>query len=198
MPYSVSSPGRKTLFQNFCIILLALRGWRAEVAAPLPKQCVIIGAPHTTWFDLILTLLLMGATGVRFRWISKAELFRPPLGWLLRALGGMPVLRGARANFVAQIVEKFAQYPDLRIAIVPEGTRRYIDHWKTGFYYIATGAGVPVVLGYADYAKRRVGLGPIYMPAGDIDADFERYRAFYAQITGAIPARQGEIRRTSE
>ncbi|NCC36423.1 MAG: glycerol acyltransferase, partial [Chloroflexia bacterium] len=134
MPYS-SSSGRKTVLQNVCIILLALRGWRAEVAFPLPKQCVIIGAPHTTWFDLILTFLLMGATGVRFRWISKAELFRPPLGWLLRALGGMPVMRGARANFVGQIVAQFAQHPDLRIAIVPEGTRQYIDHWKTGFYY---------------------------------------------------------------
>ncbi|MFV9506588.1 MAG: 1-acyl-sn-glycerol-3-phosphate acyltransferase [Oscillochloridaceae bacterium umkhey_bin13] len=186
---------RPTLFQRFCRGLLAMAGWGVEVSEPPPERCVIIGAPHTTWFDLILTLLLMGATGIRFRWISKASLFRPPLGWLLRALGGMPVERGARANFVDQIVAAFALGTPLRIAIVPEGTRKFIDHWKTGFYYIALGANVPIVLGYADFARRRVGLGPVLMPTGDLEADLIQYQQFYAPIVGRYPERQGLIRR---
>jgi 1-acyl-sn-glycerol-3-phosphate acyltransferase len=173
---------------------LAVAGWRVEVAAPVPARCIIVGAHHTTWWDLILTLLLMGATGLRFSWVGKESLFRGALGWLLRALGGMPVRRSARANFVGQLVEAFEQGGPLRVALLPEGTRGHVDHWKTGFYYVALGAGVPVVLGYADYRRRRVGLGPVLMPTGDIAADFERYRAFYAGVTARHPERQGEVR----
>lgn len=189
-----ASRSRRTLLQRVCTGLLALGGWRVEVAEPPPERCVIIGAHHTTWFDLILTLLLMGATGFRFRWIAKAVLFRPPLGWLLRALGGMPVERGARAHFVDQIVAAFAPGTPLRIAIVPEGTRSFTDHWKTGFYYIALGAHVPIVPGYADFARRCVGLGPALMPTGVIEADFVEYERFYANIVGMIPERQGLVR----
>ncbi|WP_165774729.1 1-acyl-sn-glycerol-3-phosphate acyltransferase [Candidatus Viridilinea mediisalina] len=193
-----TSTPRKTLLQRLSGACLALAGWRAEVAEPLPPRCLIIGAHHTTWWDLIVTLLLMGATGVRFRWIAKDSLFRAPLGWLLRALGGMPVRRGAKANFVGQMVAAFQADPELRVAMVPEGTRRRVDHWKTGFYYIAHGAGVPIVLGYADYAKRCVGLGPVLLPSGDLDADFARYRAFYGAVTGRFPQFQGAVRHVAE
>ncbi len=193
-----TSTSRKTLLQRLSVACLALVGWRAEVAEPLPPRCLIIGAHHTTWWDLIATLFLMGATGVRFRWIAKDGLFRPPLGWLLRALGGMPVRRGAKANFVGQMVDAFTADPTLRVAMVPEGTRRHVDHWKTGFYYIAQGAGIPIVLGYADYAKRCVGLGPVLLPTGDLDADFARYHAFYANVTGRYPEFQGAVRHVAQ
>jgi 1-acyl-sn-glycerol-3-phosphate acyltransferase len=191
-------PLRPTIIQRLSVACLALGGWRAEVAEPIPARCVIIGAHHTTWWDLIASLLLMGATGVRFRWVAKASIFWWPLGWLLTVLGGMPVQRGARANFVNQMVATFGQGKPLRLAILPEGTRRYVTHWKTGFYYIALEAGVPVVLGYADYRKRRVGLGPVLFPSGDIDADFAQYRAFYAGVHGYAPALQGEVRRAPD
>jgi 1-acyl-sn-glycerol-3-phosphate acyltransferase len=189
---------RRTTLQRLSGALLAAAGWRAELAGPTPARCVIIGAHHTSWLDLILTLLLMGATGVRFRWVAKESLFRWPLGWLLRSLGGMPVRRGAKAHFVDQVVAAFDEGGPLRVAISPEGTRQHATHWKTGFYHIALGAGVPVVLGYADFRRRRVGLGPALMPTGDLEADFARYRAFYADVVGRYPARQGEVRRNPE
>ncbi len=198
MPRQQLPSARKTITQRLSSACLAAAGWQAELAEPPPARCVIIGAHHTIWSDLILTLLLMGATGVRFRWVAKASLFRGPLGWLLRALGGMPVQRSARANFVAQMVTAFEPGGPLRVAILPEGTRRRVSHWKTGFYYIALGAGVPIALGYADYRRRRVGLGPLLTPTGDIEADFQRYRAFYAGVTGCYPERQGEVRVASE
>lgn len=184
----------ETLTQRISAACLAAAGWRTELAEPLPDRCVIIGAHHTTWWDLVLSMLLMGATGLRFRWVAKNSLFRPPLGWLLAALGGMPVQRSARANFVQQMVAAFADGGPLRVALLPEGTRRRVDHWKTGFYYIAHGAGVPVALGFADFSRRVVGLGPVLMPTGDVAADFECYRAFYAGVTARFPDRQGEVR----
>lgn len=189
---------RQTPAQRLSGACLAAAGWRVEQAEALPARCIIVGAHHTTWWDLILTLLLMGATGLRFRWVAKESLFWPPLGWLLGALGGMPVRRSARANFVGQLVAAFAGGGPLRIAIIPEGTRRRVTHWKTGFYHIARGAGVPIVLGYADYRRRAVGLGPVLTPTGDIEADFQQYRAFYAGVTGRYPALQGEVRLASD
>lgn len=185
---------RTTILQHASSACLALWGWRAELAVPLPERCVIIGAHHTTWADFFVSMLLMGATGVRFRWVAKASLFRKPLGWLLQALGGMPVQRFARANFVEQMIAAFAPGDPLRLAILPEGTRRYVDHWKTGFYYIAVGANVPIALAYADYKRKLVGIGPVLMPTGDIAADFQQYRTFYAGITALHPERQGEVR----
>lgn len=189
---------RKTLIQRLSTTCLAAAGWRAELAEAIPERCIVVGAHHTTWWDFILTLLLIGATGIRFRWVAKESLFRAPFGWLLRRLGGIPVRRYSRANFVDQMVAGFAQGGPLRVAISPEGTRRRVTHWKTGFYYIALGAGVPIVLGYADYRRRRVGLGPSLTPTGDIDADFQHYRAFYAGVTACYPERQGDVRHASD
>jgi 1-acyl-sn-glycerol-3-phosphate acyltransferase len=193
-----SATRRKTFTQQLSSACLAAGGWRAELAEPLPARCIIIGAHHTSWRDLILTLLLMGATGLRFRWVAKESLLRGPLGWLLRSLGGLPVRRGARANFVEQMVAAFGGGGPLQVAISPEGTRRHVNHWKTGFYYIALGAGVPVALAYADFRRRRVGVGPLLMPMGDIDADFQRYRDFYAGVAACHPERQGEVRRAAD
>lgn len=192
-PTHTPSP-RRTLTQRLSAALLACGGWRAELQGPPPERCVVVGAHHTTWMDLILTLLLMGATGLRFSWVAKESLFRWPFGWLLTALGGVPVRRGARADFVGQMVAAFAAGGPLRLAILPEGTRRRVGHWKTGFYQIALAAGVPIVLGFADYRRRVVGMGPVLAPTGNIAADFGRYRAFYAGVTGRFPERQGAVR----
>jgi 1-acyl-sn-glycerol-3-phosphate acyltransferase len=194
MPALNALPPGKTLTQRLSDACLATAGWRAEQAEPIPTRCVIVGAHHTTWWDLIFTLLLMGSTGLRFRWVAKASLFWWPLGWLLRSLGGMPVQRGARASFVQQLVAAFERGGPLQVAILPEGTRRRVPHWKTGFYHIAMGAGVPVVLGFADYRRKVVGLGPVLTPTDDLAADFQRYRAFYAGVTGRYPDQEGDVR----
>jgi 1-acyl-sn-glycerol-3-phosphate acyltransferase len=127
------------------------------------------------------------------RWVGKDTLFRGPFAWLFKKLGGIPVNRRARENFVEQMVAAFRSQETLRLAIVPEGTRQAAPHWKTGFYYIALGAGVPIVLGYDDYRRKVVGLGPTILPTGDIHADMERIRTFYAGTVGKHPERQGPI-----
>ena len=180
------------LSQRIGLGIAAAAGWQVQIQQP-PARCVIIGAPHTSNWDLPLTLLMMLSGNLKLRWVGKDTLFREPLGWLLRALGGIPVNRRARLNFVDQMVEAFRVNESLMLAILPEGTRRRTTHWKTGFYYIALRAGVPIVLGFADYRRRIVGLGPALHPTGDIEADFAAIRAFYADITGRHPERQGAI-----
>ena len=180
------------LSQRIGRMLAAAAGWQVQIQPP-PPRCVIIGAPHTSNWDLPLTLLMMLSGNLKLRWIGKDTLFRGPLGWLLRTLGGIPVNRRSRLNFVDQMVAAFQANASLQIAILPEGTRHRATHWKTGFYYIALRADVPIVMGYADYSRRIVGLGPALRPTGDIAADFAAIRAFYADITGRHPERQGAI-----
>ena len=178
--------------QRIGLMIAAAAGWQVQILPP-PPRCVIIGAPHTSGWDLPLTLLMMLSANLKLRWVGKHTLFRGLLGWLLRALGGIPVDRRSRLNFVDQMVEAFKANESLTIAILPEGTRQRAAYWKTGFYYIALGAGVPIVMGYADYRRRIVGLGPALRPTGDIQADFTAIRAFYADISGRHPERQGAI-----
>src|SRR5262245_55989684 len=143
--------------QRVGLAIAAAVGWHVDVPEPPPARCVIIGAPHTSNWDLVLTLLLMLAAGLRLRWVGKDTLFRGPFGWLLRKLGGIPIDRRTTKNFVEQMVEAFRSRESLRLGISPEGTRSNATHWRTGFYYIALRAGVPVVLGFADYRRRVVG-----------------------------------------
>jgi 1-acyl-sn-glycerol-3-phosphate acyltransferase len=172
--------------------LLRLFGWRAE-ERPLPAKCVLIGAPHTSNWDFPVALLLMRVIGIEGHWIAKHTLFRWPTGWLMRRLGGLPVDRTESHNFVDQIVRLFDERDRLVITIAPEGTRKRTEHWKTGFYYIALGAGVPIVLGYLDYPSKRGGVGPTIRPSGNLEADLALIRDFYADKTGRHPGNKGTI-----
>jgi 1-acyl-sn-glycerol-3-phosphate acyltransferase len=138
-------------------------------------------------------MLLMYASRVRFHWIGKASLFKGPLAGLFRRLRGIPVRRDQNKNFVTQIVDIFNQSERLIIAIAPEGTRKKSTYWKTGFYYMALGAQVPVVLGFVDYLRKQVGVGPVLHPTGDIQIDFAQISAFYAEKVGLHPKKQGVI-----
>jgi 1-acyl-sn-glycerol-3-phosphate acyltransferase len=186
-------PSNHTLAQFIANIILKLIGWQVVGVFPDIPKFILVGAPHTSNWDFPLTLLLMYATGVRFNWIGKDSLFHPPFDKLFRRLGGIPVWRDRRSNFVSQIVEAFDRSKRLIIAIAPEGTRSKIAYWKTGFYYMALGAKVPLVLGFIDYGRRQVGVGPSFLPSGDIQADFCRLRDFYADKTGLYPEKQGTI-----
>jgi 1-acyl-sn-glycerol-3-phosphate acyltransferase len=189
IPMQTVSP----LTQELARACAHLLGWQIEARELIPPRCVIIGAHHTTGWDLPAAILLMLATNTPFRWVGKDALFRGAQGWLLRHIGGIPVNRATRCNFVGQVVAMFAAHAELRVALCPEGTRQRAAHWRTGFYYIALGAGVPIVLGYADYARKQLGFGPILTPSGDIEADFALIRAFYAGKTARHPERQSEI-----
>ncbi len=178
-------------------VVLRLLGWRIQ-PGPTAAKYVLIGAPHTSNWDFPFALLCLGALGIEGHWIGKHTLFRWPLEGVMRRLGGIPVDRTTRRNFVDQIVRTFEQHDRLVITIAPEGTRKRTESWKTGFYYIALGAGVPIALGFLDYRRRVGGVGNMIWPSGDIDADLDKIREFYLDKTGKHPERQGRITRRKE
>lgn len=186
-------PGNR-LSRTLANLILHLRSWRVEVDPPAAPKYMLIGAPHTSNWDFFYFLLMVYASGLKLNFVGKDSLFRWPLGMLMRRLGGIPVNRRSNNNFVAQMVEVYKQRDQLVITIAPEGTRGKTDYWRTGFYYIALGAGVPIALGYIDYRHKVVGIGPTITPTGDLHADFVRIREFYAQKTGRYPQLQGEIK----
>ena len=184
---------RPAFSQRLARAILKMVGWEMTGSFPdLPKY-ILVGAPHTSNWDFPLAMLLMLAGGVRFNWIGKDSLFRWPLGGIFRRLGGIPVHRDRSNNFVAQIVQAFENSERLIIAIAPEGTRSLVTRWRTGFYYMAIGAQVPLVLGFVDYHKRQVGVGPVIYPSQDIEATFAQLSEFYADKTGKYPHKQGQI-----
>ena len=190
----VPQPSRPTHLQRLAERVASLIGWRAEANLPVPEKCVIIGAHHTSGTDFLAMLLLTTALGVKFNWVAKDTLFWGPMGWLARSLGGIPVNRKKRTDFVARMAALFQERQVLRLGIIPEGTRAKAPYWKTGFYYIALAAKVPIVMGFADYGRKTVGLGPTLIPTGDIQADMQVIREFYSNITGRYAHQQNDVR----
>lgn len=176
-----------------CHAILLMLGWHMVGTMPGFSKYVLVGAPHTSNWDFFYGMLFKYASGLHFKWIGKASLFKAPFGTLFRRLGGIPVWRDQKSNFVSQISELFRQSERLVITIAPEGTRSKAPYWKTGFYYMAVGAQVPIVLGFLDYARKQIGLGPVLYPTGDIYADFELIQEFYADKQGAHPSKQNAV-----
>ena len=161
-----------------------LGGWRLEGELPDVGKAVLIVAPHSSWWDGIHGLLFKVAIGADISFMAKRELFRWPLGGLLRKLGGVPIERGAARDVVAQMVERFHTRERLWLGIEPEGTRKAVAKWKSGFWHIARQAGVPILPGYFDYPRKVIGLGPLFHPTADKDADLAALRAFYRPFRG--------------
>ena len=138
------------------------------------------------------------ALGVKPSWLGKRELFRPPLGWLLRRLGGISVDRRAPQGLVGEAVARFAERDDLFLVIPPSGTRARAPYWRSGFYYVARGAGVPIVCAYLDYRERVGGIGPALTPSASVGADMDRIRAFYATKQAKYPAQATPVRLREE
>jgi 1-acyl-sn-glycerol-3-phosphate acyltransferase len=172
---------------------MRLLGWRLINQVPALDKYLVIAAPHTTNWDFFYMLLMRGASGVNFHWVGKDALFRFPMGGVMRWLGGIPVNRRIRANFVDQIVELFKQHKQLVLAIAPEGTRGRSVTWRTGFYYMALGAGVPIAMVGIDYPSKSLEISPCFQPSGDLQADFEIIRSFFRDKRGKYPHLQGEI-----
>jgi 1-acyl-sn-glycerol-3-phosphate acyltransferase len=161
-----------------------LGGWRLEGELPDVAKAVLIVAPHSSWWDGIHGLLFKVAIGADISFMAKRELFRWPLGGVLRKLGGVPIERGAARDVVAQMVERFRTRERLWLGIEPEGTRKAVAKWKSGFWHIARQAGVPILPGYFDYPRKVIGLGPLFHPSDDKDADLAALRAFYQPFRG--------------
>lgn len=169
--------------------VLRLAGWAFEGPMPAARRCVLIAAPHTSNWDFVYMMAMAWALGLRLRWMGKASLFVFPLGLLFSALGGLPIRRNRPGKLVEQSVARFALGSDLMLAVPAEGTRELGNTWRSGFYHIARLAEVPIVLGYLDYRRRRGGLGTEVRTSGDVRADMDRIRAFYADKTGRHPAK---------
>jgi 1-acyl-sn-glycerol-3-phosphate acyltransferase len=182
------------MLQSFSERILKLLGWRLDQRLPDTRKYVVIGAFHTSNWDMPLGLLGLWALGLKPRWVAKHTLFRWPLGPVLKAIGGIPVDRRAHTGFIEHIASAYNASDELVVTIAPEGTRSKTRYWKTGFYYIALAAKVPIALGYIDYPNKRLGIGGALNPCGDIEADMAIIRDFYRDKTGLKPENQGQIR----
>jgi 1-acyl-sn-glycerol-3-phosphate acyltransferase len=183
------TPVVNTLLRALSVSYLRITGWKVEGA--LPPGCeksVFIAAPHTSNWDLPNTLMVAFALRLNIYWMGKQSIFKPPFRSLMMWLGGIPVQREKSNNLVAASVDaiKDAQGA-LQLVVPPEGTRSKVRYWKTGFYYIAVGAQVPIVMSYMDYSRKVAGLGPVMHPTGDIEADMDVIKAFYAPFKGRNP-----------
>lgn len=170
--------------RRLCAGLLRRCGWRVRGEFPDVPKLVLIAAPHSSWWDGVWGLLVKVAVGVDIAFMGKRELFRGPLGWLLRNLGGIPIERSAAHGVVEQMLAKFAVSQKLWLGIAPEGTRKRVAKWKTGFWHIARDAGVPIFPIAFDYATRSIVLGPLLEPSDDLDGDLAKLRAWYAPFRG--------------
>ena len=190
--------GAGWFFRGVGRLYLRLLGWRVEGRFPAVAKTVVIAAPHTSNWDLPLMLAVSYVLGVKPSWLGKRQLFRGPLGWLLRRLGGVPVERGQRTNLVQQVVDYFDTVDQLFLVIPPSGTRKRATHWKSGFYHIARGARVPIICAFLDYRRKVGGIGPTVVPGGNVRADMQSIRAYYAQVTGKYPALTTPVRLREE
>ncbi|HRO89173.1 MAG TPA: lysophospholipid acyltransferase family protein [Promineifilum sp.] len=173
---------------------MRLFGWRAVGEIPDLPRFVLVGAPHTSNLDFFMTALTMAALGVDVHFVMKHTPFVGPVGWFLRWFGGIALDRDRSRDFVSQMVDEFEHRDQFLLAIMPEGTRgkdrdSATKGWRSGFYYIAKGAGVPLVMVLFDYANKRMRVGPMVWPGDSYEADLPRIQALFAGIEGRNPER---------
>ena len=175
------------MLSHLCKWTLTALGWEIHADFPDLRKYVVIAAPHTSNWDFPLGIMAIRAIRLDVSWIGKHTIFRWPFGWFFRWLGGTPVDRGHSEDLIQQMTDLFNRSDRLIFALAPEGTRRKTDHWKTGFYHIATAANVPIALGYLDFGRKQVGVTKTFMPSGDIEADFQLIREYYQDKIGKNP-----------
>ncbi len=181
-----TTPVVNSLLRGFSLAFLRLTGWTVEGALPpQAAKSVFIAAPHTSNWDLPYTLMVAFALRLNPYWMGKHTIFKAPFGPVMRWLGGIAVNRDQANNLVAVSAQAIREADGpLQLIVPPEGTRAKTRYWKTGFYYIAQTAGVPIVMAYMDYSTKRSGLGPLFQPTGDVEADMAAIKAFYAPFKG--------------
>jgi 1-acyl-sn-glycerol-3-phosphate acyltransferase len=172
---------------------MGVTGWRTMGGPIHDTKAVIIAAPHTTNWDLPYTLGIAWHTGLRVNWLGKHTLFQGPTGVAMKGLGGLAVDRRDRNNMVGQIAQLFEGRDRLLLVVPPEGTRGKTGRWKTGFYWIAHKAQVPILMAFVDYEQKLGGIVGRLMPSGDIHKDFEIIRRFYSGVKGLYPDLQGAV-----
>lgn len=176
------------LVRAIIVWLFRIRGWRvAGEAPPAGRRCVFVAVPHTSNWDFVTFMGIAARWDITPAFMGKHTLFRWPMERFMREMGGVPVDRSAPHGVVGQMVVEFARHEHFMLAIAPEGTRKSVSRWKTGFYQIALKAGVPLVCGYADNARKVAGLGPAIIPTGDYHGDMAKLFAFMGEATSIDP-----------
>nr|WP_315486260.1 lysophospholipid acyltransferase family protein [uncultured Undibacterium sp.] len=181
------TPIINTLMRWISAMILRLLGWRVDGTAANVQKCVLIAAPHTSNWDFPIALMLCFVLRLDVYWMGKASLFPPVLGAIMRWLGGIPVDRSQSGNLVQGTIDAFTRSDKLLVIVPPEGTRDKVTRWKTGFYYIAVGADVPLGLAYVDFKEKIGGVGKLFYPCGNIEEDMILIKQFYANFSGKNP-----------
>jgi len=176
-----------TLQRSLANLLLFLSGWKIEGELSDLKKCVIIGAPHTSNWDFFYSMIYAFYFGLDIHFLMKQELFRFPFRWFFSCIGGIPINRKKSEKKVDLLCEQMKNADHYYLAMSPEGSRKAVSKWKSGFYYIAKQADVPIALGYFDYGKRVVGIGPIFYPSGNFDLDMNKILQFYSTKQAKFP-----------
>ncbi|MEL0456249.1 1-acyl-sn-glycerol-3-phosphate acyltransferase [Flavobacteriaceae bacterium SZ-1-7] len=172
-------------------IYFKLLGWRivgnTNFSKDSIKKAVIIAVPHTSWHDFYIGILLRAVVGIKTNFIGKKSLFVFPIGWFLRKLGGSPVNRKLKENKVEALVKLFQDNDEFRIALAPEGTRKQVSTWRTGFYFIAKQANVPIIMFTLDFENKQNKVSQPFYPTDNQEADFEFMHRFFEGVKGKIP-----------
>ena len=167
-------------------------GWKVvgnvSMSKETIKKAVIIAAPHTSWQDFYIAILFRGVIGVKANFIAKKELFRWPFGYYFKAMGGTPLDRQKGQNKVEAIAKLFEDRNEFRLALSPEGTRKKVEQWKTGFYYIAKKANVPIIMFTLDFKNKQNKISEPFFPTDDLEADFKYMLSFFEGVIGKIPS----------
>lgn len=172
-------------------IYYKILGWKVvgntNMSKDTIKKTVLIAVPHTSWHDFYIGVLLRKVTGIKSNFVGKKELFIGPFGWYLKAIGGAPIDRSNNQNKVEAIAKLFEERDEFRLALAPEGTRKKVDTWRTGFYYIAKEAQVPIIMFTLDFENKQNKISEPFYPTDDMEADFKFMRAFYKGVKGKVP-----------
>ncbi len=177
------------LVRKLLVWFYKINGWTATGEVPTERRFVLVAAPHTSNWDFLYFIGLTEDLGIMPHFMGKKSLFRWPIRKFMFDMGGVSVDRGSKQNYVEQMIEEFGKRKEFMLTIAPEGTRGGVKAWKTGFYHIAMGANVPIVLGMMDYSRKTGGLGPAIWPTGDYAADMEKVKAQYADVIPKHPER---------
>jgi 1-acyl-sn-glycerol-3-phosphate acyltransferase len=184
------------MFKSLSLLIFKSSGWKLTGQIPDGiKKGVMIAAPHTSYWDFIYARAAFFMLEIPVRYTIKKEIMKFPLGPILRGLGAISIDRqkqktgdlDKKESLVESMVRLFDNRDELMILVTPEGTRKRVDKWKTGFYYVALGANVPIILGFLDYKKKEAGIGPAIYPTGNVDEDIEKIKAFYRTKTAKYP-----------
>lgn len=173
-------------------IYFKLFGWKVvgntNFSKDTIKKAVIIAVPHTSWHDFYMAILLRRVVNIKVNFVGKKELFTWPFGYYFRAVGGSALDRTSGQNKVEAIAKLFKEKDEFRLALAPEGTRKKVEQWKTGFYYIAKAANVPIIMFSFDFKNKQNKVSEPFYPTDDIEADFKFMKAFYKGVEGKVKA----------